>query len=384
MTSSEHRKHAKLTRPALGNFGRKEWALVGAPCGKIQALAQQLIAQLSRRFTCAYVDASHQMPEAPAMLTAGASKEYTDAIQFRQLTATATWGMHQYRTVFNDCDVVLVNGNHHAAAAQVVIIDPSKEASLKRRLPQLTNVELLLFLDDSTAPFDFLEDALPDFQSIPRLMLDDEAGILAFFDRALNRNIAPLNGLVLAGGQSTRMGRDKGRIEWHGKPQREYLRELLQPVCETVFISCRPDQLPDFEPNTPTITDAFVGLGPFGALLSAFQAQPDSAWLVVACDLPLLDSSTVDFLVKARCVRKIATAFQSPRDEFPEPLITIWEPKAYLVLLSFLAQGYSCPRKVLINSDPAIVQAPNPAALQNVNTPADFEQVKLELALKQA
>jgi len=43
-----------------------------------------------------------------------------------------------------------------------------------------------------------------------------------------------------------------------------------------------------------------------------------------------------------------------------------------------LAQGYSCPRKVLLNSDALILQAPDPAALTNVNTPEEMERVGLE------
>ncbi len=44
-------------------------------------------------------------------------------------------------------------------------------------------------------------------------------------------------------------------------------------------------------------------------------------------------------------------------------------------MLSFLAQGYSCPRKVLINADANVLTAPDAAALQNINTPEDFERV---------
>jgi molybdopterin-guanine dinucleotide biosynthesis protein A len=63
-------------------------------------------------------------------------------------------------------------------------------------------------------------------------------------------------------------------------------------------------------------------------------------------------------------------------------LITIWEPKSYPLLLSFLAQGYSCPRKVLINSDVTLVNALNPDALTNVNTPDEFERIKRVLHQK--
>ena len=61
-----------------------------------------------------------------------------------------------------------------------------------------------------------------------------------------------------------------------------------------------------------------------------------------------------------------------------EPLVTIWEPKSYPILLSYLAQGYSCPRKVLINSEVEIVEVAD-ELICNVNTPEEFEQVKLNL-----
>ncbi len=68
--------------------------------------------------------------------------------------------------------------------------------------------------------------------------------------------------------------------------------------------------------------------------------------------------------------------------QFPEPLITIWEPKSYFKLLYFLGLGYSCPRKVLINTDCHVIEAPNVKALQNVNYPEEYEAVKNNLAQK--
>ncbi len=185
-----------------------------------------------------------------------------------------------------------------------------------------------------------------------------------------------VTGILLAGGKSSRMGYDKGLVTWFGKEQRYHVADMLKPLCDEVFISCRPDQRQQINTCYNVLEDTFTGLGPFGAILSAFREQPDKAWLVVACDLPLLDTETFRFLTERRKTSVIATAFNSPDNEFPEPLITIWEPKSYPVLLAFLAQGYSCPRKVLINSDINLIQAPNTEALTNVNTPEDLEKVK--------
>ncbi len=186
-----------------------------------------------------------------------------------------------------------------------------------------------------------------------------------------------INGLVLAGGKSVRMGQDKGMMAWHGKPQRYFMADLLSTVCDKVFISCRQDQINDMEQGYETLTDSakYEGSGPTAAILSAFEKQPETAWLVVACDLPLLDSSSLEYLIANRNSDSIATTFESPHDGLPEPLITIWEPGSYTILKSKLAEGYKCPRKVLINNPSTILQPPYPAALTNTNTPEDVEKV---------
>jgi molybdopterin-guanine dinucleotide biosynthesis protein A len=190
-----------------------------------------------------------------------------------------------------------------------------------------------------------------------------------------------LNGLVLAGGKSSRMGFDKSSVNWHGKEQKYHMAGMLKTLCNEVFISCREDYQ-NTDSIYPTIKDTFTGLGPYGAILSASKEKPDWAWLVVACDLPLLDLNTLQFLVNNRNPDKLATAFGNGFKGLPEPLIAIWEPKSYPVLLSFLEQGYSCPRKVLINTDSHLIDAPDTNVLTNMNTPEDFEKVKAILQTK--
>ncbi|MCB0762713.1 MAG: NTP transferase domain-containing protein [Flavobacteriales bacterium] len=189
--------------------------------------------------------------------------------------------------------------------------------------------------------------------------------------------LAPLYGLVLAGGQSTRMGSDKGEIKLHGKNQRDHLMELLAPYTEQQFISARAEQGNQWGDTYPIISDRLINMGPFGALISAFMAHPDAAWLVLAVDLPHFDERAILELVAARNPSAIATSYRSPVSGFPEPLAAIWEPKSYAHLLSFLAQGYSCPRKVLINSPHTeIIEPYHPQILANMNTPQDLADAR--------
>lgn len=189
-------------------------------------------------------------------------------------------------------------------------------------------------------------------------------------------NVDRMNGLVLAGGKSTRMGHDKSVINWHGKEQRYYIADMLKEFCSEVYISCREEQVAEIDRNYPTITDNVEGKGPVAGILSAMQQDRNTAWLVVACDLPLLDKTTLQYLISNRDSARVATTYKSPHDGLPEPLITIWEPAAYDVMLSFRDAGYNCPRKALINSDVLVIDPVDEKALLNANTQEEAEVVK--------
>lgn len=185
-----------------------------------------------------------------------------------------------------------------------------------------------------------------------------------------------LKGAVLVGGKSLRMGQDKGSMLWHGVEQRAYVAGLLSKFCDEVFISCRDgQQLSDSV--YPLLPDAYENMGPLGAILTAFKKYPESAWLIIACDLPLLDEAALRYLIEHRNKNAIATTYESPFDGLPEPLITVWEPAAYPYLLGAIEEGYKCPRKALIKSDNVtILKAKDPHALMNTNTPEDAEKVR--------
>ncbi|MBK0379041.1 NTP transferase domain-containing protein [Mucilaginibacter segetis] len=385
MTLNEHKKHAAITRPALGSFARNEWAILGAPCTVIKLLANDIIGALADQYKCAYADTSHNddITLLPGRLANGASLEFTDQINYNQLNYSARLTLFKQKELFTEMDMVLVNGNHQQAKAQVIIIDINKQASLQKRLSQLTNVQLILLADNAETVFDFIQDALPDIENIPVYRLSDTLRIIDFFKAQMQQSKPVLNGLVLAGGKSIRMGDDKGTINWHGKQQRYYMADMLKAYCEQVYISCRDtEQQRDINDQYQTIADTFTGLGPYGAILSAFREKPDNAWLVIACDLPLVDEKIIQHLVTNRNVKHLATAYQSEVTNFPEPLITIWEPKSYPVLLQFLAQGYSCPRKVLINTDINLLSVPDINALVNVNTQEERERVNAIIQTK--
>jgi molybdopterin-guanine dinucleotide biosynthesis protein A len=183
----------------------------------------------------------------------------------------------------------------------------------------------------------------------------------------------PIYGLVLAGGRSTRMQRDKAALSYHGRTQLDWAMELIQPFVEKAFVSVRPDQANDpVRAKYPQVVDTQENLGPIAGIVAAQTAHPDVAWLVLACDLPFLDAATLKHLVWARQADKPATAYRSSHDGLPEPLCAIYEPRSRKAILEYIATGKNCPRKFLIKSNAHLLEEPNPRALDNVNTPEEY------------
>ncbi|MEJ2161909.1 MAG: NTP transferase domain-containing protein [Robiginitalea sp.] len=194
---------------------------------------------------------------------------------------------------------------------------------------------------------------------------------------------AKLYGLVLSGGKSTRMGTDKGLIDYHGIPQREYLHDLLSRVCDRTFISLRKDQTAGLPENMEAILDEDQVRGPFNGLLSAHNRFPDVAWLVLACDLPLMDLRALKELVAARNPGAMATAFAKKDNPLPEPMVAIWEPHAFPSALSYLQNGpHTCPRKFLINHSTVLVHPANENVLWNANSKEEYEEALEKLSAR--
>jgi molybdopterin-guanine dinucleotide biosynthesis protein A len=184
---------------------------------------------------------------------------------------------------------------------------------------------------------------------------------------------APVYGLVLAGGRSTRMRADKAALAYQGQTQLERAMALLEALLPRAFVSVRADQAGDpLRARFARIVDRQENVGPIAGVLAAQAEHPQAAWLVLACDLPLMDRASLQHLLGARDPARLATAYRSSHDALPEPLCAIYEPASAAPLAAHLAAGRNCPRKFLLSADVKIIDEPNPRALDNINTPEEY------------
>jgi len=182
-------------------------------------------------------------------------------------------------------------------------------------------------------------------------------------------------GLIVMGGRSTRMGFNKSMIPYHGKPQCQYLYELLNELLPETYLSVRKDQEGIF--TDKIIIDAFDARGPLNGLLSAHKTFPEKAWLVLAVDMPFITPQTILQLIENRETDGLATVFARAQGGRPEPLAAIWEARALAILTGHHLKGEEVyPLNFLQNNKVRVLHPKEDIELFNVNNLSDFEQAK--------
>lgn len=182
-------------------------------------------------------------------------------------------------------------------------------------------------------------------------------------------------GLVLAGGKSRRMGRDKALLDRGGQSQLAYAFELLGRHVDKVFVSTSAELATDAERSQyPLIVDRYSDMGPVAGILSALRKYPDVDWLVVACDLPNIDDETIENILTHRDGEQYFTAYSSSCDALPEPMCALYHAGCADAIKAFVDDGIYCPRKILIRSETHLLEQLNAGSLDNINTPDDLHK----------
>lgn len=188
-----------------------------------------------------------------------------------------------------------------------------------------------------------------------------------------------ITALILAGGQSSRMGQDKALIPWQDKPMIQHVSEAAAQCCGRVaLLSPWPEKYqPLMPPATIYMPEPQPSNGPLLALRHGLNFVYTPWVLLLACDLPCLDPELLKPWIS-----------QLPVDPPPEKLVYVprqederWEPlcgfyhqesRSYLDV--FLAQGGRSFQDWLntLPGQPLTITPPIAAMLRNFNTPGDL------------
>jgi molybdenum cofactor guanylyltransferase len=325
-------------------------------------LIEKIVSALSAKYKIAYLknDAhniciDHEGKDTHRIKNAGAK-----AILINDKNGFASYGDGELfqSEVLSQSEIVIAEGWKYSPMPKIVVLDEANEISKEIESNKIENIIATIGPHNGENKY-----------NVPYFQRDQIIEISEFIETYFKNLVdhIPLKGLVLAGGKSTRMKKDKSYLEYHGKAQAEIIYDLLDKYCEESFISCRPDQNYAY----PRLEDSYLAKGPMGGILSAMDMDSKCAWLVVACDLPMVDAKTIDFLIKNRNPLKVATTYLSVAQNLPEPLCTIYEPHCKPVLFRYLSYNIRCPRKTLINENVKYLKLQDKNALMNCNTPEE-------------
>ncbi len=183
--------------------------------------------------------------------------------------------------------------------------------------------------------------------------------------------LPPCSVLLLAGGRGQRMGgRDKGLIDWHGRPLIEHLQQHVRPLTDDLIISCNRNY-----PRYAAFADRLVHddsgdfPGPLAGILAGLSAARHPLLLVLPCDVPGVDDALLEAMRHAQHAQP-TLPLMVRQGTFWEPLLCIVQ-KAHLPgVQQAWDAGERSPRNVLLALGAQPLQcAENDPRLANLNTP---------------
>jgi molybdenum cofactor guanylyltransferase len=185
---------------------------------------------------------------------------------------------------------------------------------------------------------------------------------------------APPVGLVLAGGESRRLGSDKAR--WGGAALPARAAGALAAVCAEVAVADRGRGL---LPGRPSLADG-PGRGPAAGILGGAAAYPGRPLLVLACDLPRVPAGLLAELARSSGIDWALPRWEGGR----EPLCALYGPAALAVLAARVARGRFALHDLDLEEGGLVVRHLEGEGLQrfgdpaevflNLNTPEDLER----------
>lgn len=193
-----------------------------------------------------------------------------------------------------------------------------------------------------------------------------------------------IGAFILAGGESSRMGRDKALLEIDGVPMIVRTTRLVEGISGRATIVGEAESYQRL--GLHAIRDDWPHAGPLGAIATALRAS-DCAWnLVVACDLPYLTSDWLEFLI-GRAQDSKADALLPMSDRGSEPLCAMYAKSCETAVWLALDRGV---RKVTEGLAHLRVEYLEPSEwkafdsdgllFKNMNLPEDYEDAKKKIA----
>ncbi|WP_345368511.1 hypothetical protein [Algivirga pacifica] len=354
---------SKLKKPDNGRFGKNEFAIIGSTCYNNKRLAFELIEGLSEQYHIGYLGSESQPEDIYAdinndtysALSHGAETEILDNSTHTKAIFRKAFSAHGLRLLMMEKDLVFVDGNYYRASQQILLLDQRHYSSLKQRLHKINNVKLIVLEEGTKEVPDFLKRHMENWDRIPICSITNTEGAVHVISKLIKENTPEIWGLI-----------DHHAQDHHYIQSIRHCSQALKVYCKRRLVVKPEKERIFFNSSQFTfIPETFKNLGAMGKLLSAFRQNPDKAYWVLDTRYQRFDQEILQLLHEERDPANIATVFAHPKTGMPIPGACIWEPKAYPLLLTYLAQGIDNLSSILLNSQVKLLEIPDHNSLND-------------------
>jgi len=193
-----------------------------------------------------------------------------------------------------------------------------------------------------------------------------------------------LTGILLAGGMSKRMGREKGNIHIHNAKLFEYPLSVLETTCDEILISTCQEKRFYFEHQS--ICDEIKGIGPMGGIYTCLKESSNDLNLVLSYDMPLVNQELISYLLGEW--QKEEVLLPALEEGRPQPLCGLYRKQVTGALEDLILQKEYAVHNILSKTHSRILKIPekfewwDPELFLSINREEDLQKLPSGISLK--
>ena len=186
-----------------------------------------------------------------------------------------------------------------------------------------------------------------------------------------------ITGIILAGGKSSRMGSEKGLIQYQGKAMIVYAIELLKPLCNELLISANSDAYHHL--GYRVVADEIPEAGPMGGIYSCMKQAKNEVCLVLSCDMPLMQYQALAAILQN--IAGFDAVLPLHGDDYYEPLCAAYRKSLIPEFEKRIRKGSFKMLDLIKNCNTNILAVAensklNPSLFYNINSKKDLKQLE--------
>lgn len=194
-----------------------------------------------------------------------------------------------------------------------------------------------------------------------------------------------ITGIILSGGKSSRMGRDKGMVPLNDRPLVEFAAEVLRKDCDPILIGTNDHQYEKF--GFPLVGDVIKGIGPIGGIYSCLEYSRTTDNFILSCDMPMISGDLVRYILEHRQHHDAVIPMFNGR---PEPMCAYYRKEITFRLKDQIMNGVYKVQEVVKKLNTRYLDITSELdfyhdhLFANINSAADLEWMEVELRKRQA